>query len=83
LDAGRSGHDSPDGLQHLLCKAKWDTDGVRDGLRAYVVERLGEVDAVLVMDETGKVKKGTHTVGAQRQYTGTASRVENARSRSI
>jgi hypothetical protein len=76
--AEHAGHDSPDGLQHLLCKAKWDTDGVRDDLRAYVVDRLGEVDAVLVMDETGDVKKGTHTVGVQRQYTGTAGRVENA-----
>jgi SRSO17 transposase len=76
--AEHAGHDSPDGLQHLLCKAKWDTDGVRDDLRAYVVDRLGEVDAVLVMDETGDLKKGTRTVGVQRQYTGTAGRVENA-----
>jgi SRSO17 transposase len=51
---------------------------VREYLRAYVVERLGEVNAALAIDETGKVKKGTHTVGVQRQYTGTAGRVENA-----
>jgi SRSO17 transposase len=56
-----AGHDSPDGPQHLLCKAKWDTDGVRDDLRGYVVERLGGDGAVLVMDETGDVKKGMHT----------------------
>jgi SRSO17 transposase len=76
--AEHAGHDSPDGLQHLLRKAKWDIDGVRDDLRAYVVERLGEVDAVLVVDETGDLEKGAHTVGVQRQYTGTAGRIENA-----
>lgn len=69
---------TPDGLQHLLRKAVWDTDGVRDDLRGYVVEHLGDGDAVLVVDETGDVKKGAHTVGTQRQYTGTAGRVENA-----
>jgi hypothetical protein len=54
-----AGHDSPDGLQHLLRKAKWDTDGVRDDLRRYVVERLGTVDAVLVVDgPTGVVRSG-------------------------
>jgi SRSO17 transposase len=51
---------------------------VRDDLRRYVVERLGETDAVLVVDETGDLKKGAHTVGVQRQYTGTAGRIENA-----
>ena len=76
--AEHAGHDSPDGLQHLLRKAKWDTGGVRDDLRRYVVERLGEVDAVFVVDETGDLKKGAHTVGVQRQYTGTAGRIENA-----
>jgi hypothetical protein len=49
--AEHAGHDSPDGLQHLLRKAKWDTDGVRDDLRRYVVERLGETDGVLVDEE--------------------------------
>jgi SRSO17 transposase len=76
--AEHAGHDSPDGLQHLLRKANWDTDGVRDDLRRYVVERLGETDAVFVVDETGDLKKGAHTVGVQRQYTGTAGRIENA-----
>ena len=51
-------HEAPDGLQHLLCKAKWDDDGVRDDLRDdlrdYVVDRLGSLDALLVVDETGE-----------------------------
>lgn len=72
------GDDSPDGLQHLLARAVWDHDGVRDDLRRYVVERLGDTDAILVVDETGDLKKGSHTVGVRRQYTGTAGRVENA-----
>jgi SRSO17 transposase len=57
-----------------------DTDGVRDDLRDFVVEHLGDPGAVLVVDETGDVKKGTATVGTQRQYTGTAGRVETPRS---
>lgn len=76
--AEHAGHASPDGLQHLLRKASWDTDGVADDLRRYVVERLGDTDAILVADETGDLKKGVCTVGVQRQYTGTAGRVENA-----
>jgi SRSO17 transposase len=66
------------GMQHLLGRAVWDHDGVRDDVRAYVVEHLGDPGAVLVVDETGDLKKGTTTVGVQRQYTGTAGRVENA-----
>ena len=73
-----SGHASPDRLQHLLARAKWDADAVRDDLRGYVVDHLGDDDAVLVVDETGDVKKGSCTVGTQRQYTGTAGRIENA-----
>jgi SRSO17 transposase len=65
-------------MQHLLNRASWDTDGVRDDLRDYVTEHLGDPDAVLVVDETGNLKKGAHTVGVQRQYTGTAGRIENA-----
>jgi SRSO17 transposase len=76
--AERSGHTSPDRLQHLLSRAKWDTGGVRDDLRDYVVDAFGDPGAILVVDETGDVKKGTHTVGVQRQYSGTAGRVENA-----
>jgi len=76
--AEHAGESGPDGMQHLLARAVWDTDGVRDDLRDFVVERLGDPGAVLVVDETGDVKKGTATVGTQRQYTGTAGRVENA-----
>jgi SRSO17 transposase len=72
------GNRSPDGMQHLLSRAVWDQDGVRDDLRTYLVERLGDPEAVLVIDETGDLKKGTQTVGVLRQYTGTAGRVENA-----
>ncbi len=70
-----AGEASPDGMQHLLGRAKWDADAVRDDVREYVVEHLHDPDAVLVVDETGDVKKGTHTVGVQRQYTGTAGRI--------
>ena len=69
---------TPDGLQHLLARARWDADAVRDDLRDYVVEAFGGPDAVLVVDETGDLKKGKHSVGVQRQYTGTAGRIENA-----
>jgi SRSO17 transposase len=73
-----AGEDTPDGMQHLLRKAVWDADKVRDDLREYVTEHLGDSGAVLVVDETGDLKKGVHTVGVQRQYTGTAGRIENA-----
>jgi SRSO17 transposase len=76
--AERAGHSSPDRLQHLLARAVWDTDGVRDDLRAHVVDHLGDADAVLVVDETGDLKKGSTTVGVQRQYSGTAGRIENS-----
>jgi len=76
--AEHAGDATPDGMQHLLARAVWDTDGVRDDLREYVVDHLADPSAVLVIDETGDVKKGTHTVGVQRQYTGTAGRIENA-----
>lgn len=69
---------TPDGIQHLLGRAKWDADQIRDDVRDYVVEHLHDDQAVLVVDETGDVKKGTGTVGVQRQYTGTAGRIENA-----
>ena len=69
---------TPDGLQHLLSRAVWDADAVRDDLRGYVVGHFADPDAVLVIDETGDLKKGTHSVGVQRQYTGTAGRIENA-----
>jgi SRSO17 transposase len=76
--AGHVGDATPDGMQHLLERACWDADAVRDDVRGYVVELLADPDAVLVVDETGDVKKGTATAGVQRQYSGTAGRVENA-----
>jgi SRSO17 transposase len=76
--AGHVGEATPYGLQHLLGRAVWDADAVRDDIRGYVVEHLAEPDAVLAVDETGDLKKGTATVGVQRQYTGTAGRTENA-----
>jgi SRSO17 transposase len=72
------GDATPDGMQHLLARAVWDEDQIRDDVRAYLVEHLGHPEAVLVIDETGDLKHGTATVGVQRQYTGTAGKVENA-----
>jgi SRSO17 transposase len=72
------GEVSPDSLQHLLAGARWDAEAVRDDLRGYVVDAFAEQDAILVFDETGDLKKGTGTVGVQRQYTGTAGRIENS-----
>src|ERR687885_1364598 len=68
---------TPDGMQDFLSRMRWDAEAVRDDLRAYVVEHLGDPGAVLVLDETGFVKKGTKSAGVQRQYSGTAGRVEN------
>jgi SRSO17 transposase len=76
--AEHAGHGTPDKLQRLLRTAKWDADAVRDDVRAYVAGHLGHPDGVLIPDETGFLKKGTTSVGVQRQYTGTAGRVENA-----
>jgi SRSO17 transposase len=83
--AEQVGHAGPDAIQHLLARARWDEDGVRDDLRDYVAEHLSAqvetadpVGTVLVADETGDLKKGRHTVGVHRQYTGTAGRIENA-----
>jgi SRSO17 transposase len=76
--AEHRGDASPDGLQHLLSRAQWDADGVRDDLREYVIDAFGDPGAILVVDETGDVKKGVHSVGVQRQYTGTAGRIENS-----
>jgi SRSO17 transposase len=71
------GERNPDGVQRLLNAAHWDADAVRDDLRAYVVQRLGDRQAVLVIDETGFLKKGTYSVGVKRQYSATAGRIEN------
>ena len=72
-----AGDTTPDGMQRLLNSATWDADGVRDDLRDYVVEHLGEPGGVLIVDETGFLKKGSKSAGVQRQYSGTAGRVEN------
>jgi SRSO17 transposase len=76
--AEQIGDADPYGVQHLLGRAGWDPDEVRDDLRAYAVETLGDPDAVLILDETGFLKKGAHSAGVARQYTGTAGRIENA-----
>ena len=74
---GGGGGRHPYGVQHLLSTYVWDADLVRDDLRDYVVEHLGDVRGVLVVDETGFLKKGNKSVGVQRQYSGTAGRIEN------
>ena len=71
------GDTTPDGVQHLLARADWDADAVRDDLLGYVAEHLGHPGGVLVVDETGFLKKGTKSAGVARQYSGTAGRVEN------
>ena len=76
--AEQAGHRSPHRMQSLLAAAKWDADAVRDDLRGYVVAALGATDGVLIFDDSGDLKSGTATVGVQRQYTGTAGRIENA-----
>ena len=75
--AEAAGNATPDGMQRLLNRAAWDADGVRDDVRGYVVRHLGDAGGVLVVDETGFVKKGARSAGVQRQYSGTAGRVEN------
>ncbi|MFH9402603.1 IS701 family transposase [Streptomyces sp. NPDC017638] len=72
-----AGHRGPAGFQHLLNGASWDADAVRDDLQQYVAERLGTPDGVLIVDDTGFLKKGTASAGVQRQYSGTAGRTEN------
>ena len=75
--AEAAGDCSPHGMQEFLSRVHWDADALRDDLRAYVVEQLGDADAVLVLDETGFLKKGTKSAGVHRQYSGTAGRIEN------
>ena len=72
-----SGDATPYGLQHLLGRALWNADAVRDELQRYMVAHLGDPNAVLVIDETGFLKKGRHSAGVARQYSGTAGRIEN------
>jgi SRSO17 transposase len=75
--AEEAGERTPDGMQRLLNASRWDEDAVRDDLIAYVREQLGDPAAILVLDETGFLKKGTKSAGVQRQYSGTAGKREN------
>lgn len=75
--AEAAGERTPYGMQRLVASAAWDADQVRDDLRQYVMESLGDPEAVLVLDETGFLKKGTKSTGVARQYSGTAGRIEN------
>ena len=75
--AEAAGDPTPDGMQDFLARMRWNADAVWDDLRAYVVEHRGDPGAVLVLDETGFVKKGVKSAGVQRQYSGTAGRIEN------
>src|SRR6195952_2811485 len=71
------GDATPDGVQDFLSRVHWDADAVRADLHAYVVQHLSDPDGVAVLDETGFLKKGTKSAGVQRQYSGTAGRIEN------
>lgn len=71
------GEHGPRGVQRLLGAADWDAEAVRDDVQAYVVEQLGDANAILVVDETGFLKKGKQSAGVARQYSGTAGRREN------
>ena len=72
-----AGDQAPWRMQALLGRTQWDQEKARDICRDYVIERLGDPSGVLVLDETGFVKKGSHSVGVARQYSGTAGRIEN------
>jgi len=75
--AEQAGHARPYRMQSLLGRSSWSADALRDHVRDYVVDALGDPAGVLVVDETGFLKKGTHSVGVGRQYSGTAGRIEN------
>jgi SRSO17 transposase len=75
--AARAGESAPDGMQRLLAGAQWDTDSVRDDLRSYVLEKVGDERAILALGNTGFVKRGAKSAGVQRQYCATTGRVEN------
>ncbi|GGP42937.1 hypothetical protein GCM10010247_14010 [Streptomyces calvus] len=71
-----AGHRTPDGFQRLLNSSVWDADALRDDVRAYVAERLGP-NGVLIIDDTGFIKKGTTSAGVGRQCTGTSGKIDN------
>ena len=76
--AEHAGAVSPDGMQRLLRTAGWDVDGVRNDVRGYVLDRLGDAaSGVFVVDDTGFIKKGVRSAGVARQYTGTTGKVDN------
>src|SRR5258708_5253203 len=75
--AEQAGENTPYAMQYLLDRAVWDAEHLRDVTREYVKEAIGDADGMLVIDETGFLKKGTKSVGVQRQYSGTAGRIEN------
>jgi SRSO17 transposase len=72
-----AGNSTPYGIQHLLGRANWEADAVRDELRGYVLEHLADDESILIVDETGFIKKGEQSVGVKRQYTGTVGKREN------
>jgi len=71
------GDTTPYGVQQFLYRSPWSPESLRDDLRDYVVEHLGDEQAVLIVDETGFLKKGAHSAGVKRQYSGTTGRIEN------
>jgi SRSO17 transposase len=75
--AEQAGYERPYRIQSLLGRSSWSADALRERVRAYVKEALGDAAGVLVVDETGFLKKGTRSVGVGRQYSGTAGRIEN------
>ena len=77
-----AGDPSPDGMQHLLSQAVWDADAVRDDVPDYVIDHLADPEAVLVIDETGDLKKGTATVACSARTPGRRARSTTLRSRS-
>jgi SRSO17 transposase len=71
------GEPTPYGFQYLLGRADWEANAVRDELRTYIIQHVGDLTGVLVLDETGFMKKGRHSAGVARQYSGTVGKVEN------
>jgi SRSO17 transposase len=78
LMAEQAGFEQPYRMQSLLGRSSWSADDLRDAVRQYALEALGDPDGVLVVDETGFLKKGEHSVGVARQYSGAAGRIENS-----
>ncbi len=74
--AEQAGAERPYRMQSLLGRSRWEADALRDWVRGYVIDALGDANGVLVVDETGFLKKSTHSVGVARQYSGTAGRIE-------